>query len=202
VLAVALLRERRLRLALSDGKWACNWRPSACGGWGLVDFDTVELTNITTQGYAARDIGQSKVLATAAAINRIDPGICITPMRDRYRPKLEIGAVVFCCVDSINTRAAIWRSVQSRCRFWADGRMLGEVLRILVAADLEGRRHYPSTLFSATEAQTGNCTVQSTLYAASIVAGLMIHQFTRWLRGIAVDRDVSVNLLAGEWSVL
>ncbi len=31
--------------------------------------------------------------------------------------------------------------------------------------------------------------------------GLMVHQFTRWLRGLQVDRDTSLNLLAGEWAV-
>ena len=30
-----------------------------------------------------------------------------------------------------------------------------------------------------------------------IAAGMMVHQFTRWLRGIPVDRDTSLNLLAG-----
>ncbi len=30
----------------------------------LIDFDTVELTNVTTQGYRADEIGQAKVIAT------------------------------------------------------------------------------------------------------------------------------------------
>jgi sulfur carrier protein ThiS adenylyltransferase len=30
----------------------------------------------------------------------------------------------------------------------------------------------------------------------------MVHQFTRWLRGMPVDRDMSLNLLAGEWAVV
>jgi hypothetical protein len=30
----------------------------------------------------------------------------------------------------------------------------------------------------------------------------MVHQFTRWLRGIAVDFDTTVNLLAGECTVV
>jgi len=29
----------------------------------------------------------------------------------------------------------------------------------------------------------------------------MAHQFTRWLRGIPVDFDTTLNLLAGEWAV-
>ena len=39
---------------------------------------------------------------------------------------------------------------------------------------------------------------RSTIYAASIAAGLMVHQFTRWLRRMPVDRDTVLNLLAGE----
>jgi sulfur carrier protein ThiS adenylyltransferase len=79
--------------------------------------------------------------------------------------------------------------------------MLGEVLRVLAVADSLGRDHYPTTLFAQSEAQSGRCTARSTIYAASITAGLMVHQFTRWLRGLAVDRDTSLNLLAGEWCV-
>ena len=78
--------------------------------------------------------------------------------------------------------------------------MLGEVMRILVAADAESRSQYGSTLFAAADAQRGQCTARSTIYAASIAGGLMMHQFTRWLRGLPIDRDVSLNLLAGEFS--
>ena len=46
--------------------------------------------------------------------------------------------------------------------------------------------------------QQGRCTARSTIYAASIAAGLMLHQFTRWLRHIATDADTTLNLLSGE----
>ncbi len=168
----------------------------------LVDFDSVEASNITTQGYGQDDLGHAKVAATAAAIARLDPAIQIDAVYDRFRPRRQIAETVFCCVDSIDTRAAIWRAADKVCQFWADGRMLGEVLRILAVADPESRRHYPSTLFSSDQAQQGSCTSRSTIYAASIAAGLMVHQFTRWLRRLPVDRDVSINLLAGEFSVI
>jgi molybdopterin/thiamine biosynthesis adenylyltransferase len=167
----------------------------------LVDFDQVDLTNITTQGYWATDVGQPKVMATAAAIRRLDPAITVETVEDRYRPRLGIGEAVFCCVDSIAARAAIWRSAASRCRFWVDGRMLGEVIRVLTADEEHGRDHYPTTLFAQSEAQPGRCTARSTIYAASLSAALMVHQFTRWLRRLPVDRDILLNLLAGEWTV-
>ena len=167
----------------------------------LIDFDTVELTNVTTQGYLAGDVGQAKVEATLAALQRIEPNAEVTPIVDRYRPNMTVGAAVFCCVDSISARAAIWRSAHHDCQFWCDGRMLGEVMRVLTASDPDSRRHYSTTLFEQTDAEPGRCTARSTIYTANIAAGLMLHQFARWLRHQPVDRDVSLNLLASELSV-
>jgi len=167
----------------------------------LIDFDTVEPTNITTQGYFHDDLGRLKVHATAEHIRRIDPTITIETIPDRYRPALPTGAAVFCCVDSISARAALWRSLKDRCEFWGDGRMLGETMRILTAANPGSRQHYATTLFPQTEAQTGTCTSKSTIYCASIAAGMMLHQFTRWLRGISMDRDLLFNLWLSELAI-
>ena len=164
----------------------------------LIDFDIVEPTNVTTQGYLHHDCCVAKVEALAAYIRALDPNIEIITIQDRYRPATDVDDVVFCCVDSISAREAIWRTVSPRCRFWSDGRMLGETLRILTVADEFGRSEYANSLFPQSEAQTGACTSRSTIYAASIAAGFMVHQFTRWLRGIPVDCDISVNLLASE----
>ena len=60
----------------------------------------------------------------------------------------------------------------------------GEVIRVLAVADDQGRDYYPTTLFAQSEAETGRCTARSTIYAASIAAGVdMVHQFTRWVAG-------------------
>ena len=75
-------------------------------------------------------------------------------------------------------------------------------MRILSVADEASRQHYPTTLFAQAEAQQGSCTSRSTIYTASIAAGLLVHQFTRWLRDLPVDRDASLNLLSGELTVL
>jgi molybdopterin/thiamine biosynthesis adenylyltransferase len=167
----------------------------------LVDFDTVEITNVTTQGYLHDDIGRPKVDATASAIWQIDPQVEVESVQDRFRPQQEIGDAVFCCVDSIEARTAIWRAAHRRVRFWCDGRMLGEVMRVLTVADQQGRDHYPATLFSPSEAQAGSCTSRGIIFTACVAAGLMTHQFTRWLRGLPVDQDLCVNLLASEMTV-
>ena len=164
----------------------------------MIDFDTVESNNITTQGYRAQDLGQSKVDATAKAIQELDASIQVTVTPDRYRASVPVGEAVFCCVDSISARAAIWRSVSSHCQLFIDGRMLGEVIRVLSVDAHNNDNHYESTLFHQSEAQTGRCTAQSTIYTANIAAGLMLHQFTRWLRMLPMDRDITVSLLASE----
>ena len=167
----------------------------------LVDFDKVEPTNVTTQGYLHEDIGRAKVDATASAVWQIDPRVDVDVIQDRFRPQQEVGDAVFCCVDSIEARAAIWRAGSRRVQFWCDGRMLGEVMRILTVTKRQGQDHYPTTLFAQSEAQTGSCTSRGIIYTACIAAGLMTHQFTRWLRGLPVDVDLSLNLLASEMVV-
>ena len=164
----------------------------------LIDFDTVDETNITTQGYLQADLGQLKVTATANHIRALDPEITVSAIASRFRPDLTIGEAVFCCVDTITARSAVWRAIRHRCQFWSDGRMLGETMRILTATNPASREHYASTLFHQSEAQTGSCTSKSTIYTANIAAGLMIHQFTRWLRGVEPSADLVLNLFDDE----
>ena len=63
---------------------------------------------------------------------------------------------------------------------------------------LPAAAHYPTTLFSASEAEPGRCTARSTIYAANIAAALMLHQWVRWLRTQPIDHDLTLNLLASE----
>jgi sulfur carrier protein ThiS adenylyltransferase len=167
----------------------------------LVDFDEVESTNVTTQGYREQDVGVSKVAATAAAVRELDASVSIDALVDRYRPGVLSGQAAFCCVDSIASRTAIWRSAPPGLRFWCDGRMLGETIRILAVADEVGRADYSRTLFEPFEAVAGRCTSRSTIYASAVAAGLMVHQFVRWLRGAPIDSDLTLNLLASELTV-
>src|SRR4029079_3045269 len=124
----------------------------------------VEASNITTQAYLADDIGRPKTEATGDLCQQIEHMLDVEEIKHRYRPVLQTGTAVFCCVDSISTRASIWRSLEGRCRFWGDGRMLGETIRVLAATGDQGRKHYATTLFPQAEAQAGRCTSRSTIY--------------------------------------
>lgn len=167
----------------------------------IFDFDIVEETNITTQGYHCDELTQPKVEATSREIHRIDHNIDLVAINDRFKPKYEVGNAVFICVDSISAREAIWRSLKDKVDFWVDARMLGETIRVLTSQPRIESQAYASTLFTQAEAHAGACTSRSTVYAANIAASLMIHQFTRWLRDIPTDNDVMLNLLSSEMTV-
>lgn len=175
----------------------------------LVDDDKVELTNVTTQGYRHADIGNRKVEAAMKAALELSPEMQIEIFADRWTTKMPVAPVVFCCVDSIDTRAAIFNHVMLRqngqdkdgtrqCQFFVDGRIQGETLRVLAVDTDTGCEPYEASLFTGAEAQTGSCTARGTGYTASIAAGMMIHQFVRWLRGWALDTDMSYSLPASE----
>ncbi len=168
----------------------------------LIDFDMVENVNLASQGFFQSDLGCSKVQVTADLCQQINPVVDIVKVNDKFRrSQSQLGNVVFCCVDSIDARRFIWQSVNESAAFFCDGRMSGEVIRILSSSNEAGRSYYPTTLFSSGEAFQGVCTSRSTIYTANIAAGLMIQQFTRWLRHLPVDLDLQFNLLSSELSV-
>jgi molybdopterin/thiamine biosynthesis adenylyltransferase len=174
----------------------------------LVDHDTVCVENLAPQAYWPSDLGQPKVLATAALCRQIHPDCRIEEVNERFRRSMvksiaaftDIDArpIVFACVDSIATRGLIWEAVKKPSSFFADGRMSAEVVRVLAAEQPGSDSYYPTTLFAAAEAHAGACTAKSTVYTASVAAGLMLGQFTKWLRGLPVERDVVLNLLSAE----
>ena len=167
----------------------------------LVDFDRVEVSNLASQGYLEDDLDRLKVEATGDFCRQVNHNLVVHEVPERFKRTMEVGNVLFCCVDKIDVRKLIWDAVKDRASFFADGRMSAEVLRILVACDSASREHYPATLFAAEEAYAGACTAKSTIYCANVAAGLMLAQFAKWLRRLPVESDLSLNLLASELSV-
>ena len=164
----------------------------------LIDFDRVEEGNLASQGYLENDLGRPKVEATGDLCHQIQRGLELHKANERFRRSMEIGNVIFSCVDKIDVRRLIWEAVKDRTNYFCDGRMSAEVLRILTACDAASREHYPTTLFSAEEAYAGACTAKTTIYCANIAAGIMVAQFAKYLRGLPVDPDIQLNLLSSE----
>ena len=167
----------------------------------LIDFDRVEWSNLASQGYLESDMEKLKVNATLELCLKINTTTQIQAVPERFRRSMAIGNVVFCAVDKIVVRRLIWESVKDKVSFFVDGRMSAEALRVLTACDVKSREHYPTTLFNADEAFVGPCTAKTTIYCANIAAGLMLTQFTKYIRQLPIDPNIQLNLLASELSV-
>jgi molybdopterin/thiamine biosynthesis adenylyltransferase len=164
----------------------------------LMDPQTVETVNLAPQAYFELDVNQLKVLATAQTCRQLNSAVKIDAAPRRFTRSSEVGDVVFACVDAIDTRRLIYESVRQKARLLIDGRMAAEVVRVLAVPLTDDSAWYCGTLFNAAEAYPESCTARSTVYAANLAAALMVHQFTRWLRGIPTEPDQILNLLAGE----
>lgn len=173
----------------------------------LFDDDKVGVENLAPQGYFPEDLGVYKVMATEALCHRINPGSQIRTVAERFRRSSAKNLptyqrlVVFSCVDSISTRKLIWEALRLQTALFIDGRMSAEVVRVLVMASPATDEHYADTLFASEQAYVGSCTAKSTIYSASIAAGFMVGQMTKWLRELPIDADVTLNLLSMELAV-
>ena len=167
----------------------------------LIDFDTVEISNLASQGFMHKDLKRPKVDATAEFCCEINDCLQVEVVLDRFKRTTPVGNCVFVCVDSIDTRKHIWQALKDKVNFYVDGRMSAEVLRVITACDQQSREYYPQTLFTPAEAHAGACTAKTTIYCANIAAGFMLAQFTKYLRLLPVESDIQVNLLASEINV-
>lgn len=171
------------------------------GKMTLVDFDTVEESNIASQGYMEEDLGKLKVDATARVCRAINSNIDITCVSSKFKRSMS-SDIIFSCVDSISTREFIWRNVGEQSKFFVDGRMAAEVFRIITVDTNMAKLYYPSTIFAESEAFVGTCTAKSTIYCSNIAAGFMVQSFSKWLRDFPNDTDICYNLLGNDLIIM
>ena len=170
----------------------------------LYDPDHVKLENLATQGFWESEVGSTKVSAVAKQAKQQFPKLELHTFPERFRKthvqrwSTSRQIAVFCCVDTIDARKLIWEAAKDKAHFFVDGRMAAEVIRVLTSDVPNVDQHYPTTLFASSDAYAGECTAKSTIYTANIAAGLMVGQFTRWLRRLPVVREQLFNLLAQE----
>jgi sulfur carrier protein ThiS adenylyltransferase len=170
----------------------------------LYDADAVGPENLAPQGFWEADVGLPKVDAVADVCRRQCSGLPVNARPEQFRRAAvrdwpaDRSTAVFCCVDGIETRRAVWDAVRGAAGFFADGRLAAEIVRVLAVCRPAADGRYVATLFPAAEAYAGRCTAKATIYAASVAAGLMVGQFARWLRSQPVVPDQTLNLLAAE----
>lgn len=168
----------------------------------IVDFDTVSVENLATQGFRETDLDKPKVEAVEDICKAINSEISISSKNMKFNNNMCEGGIVFVCVDSIGVRKEIFAGICNKCDLFVDGRMSAEYMRILSVSDLESKEYYEKQFFTQEEAYRGSCTAKSTIYTASVAANIMIAQFTRWIREIPIEKEVCINLLSMEMRAL
>lgn len=169
----------------------------------IYDFDTVSLSNVTTQGYRVRSIGRPKVRAMAEDLRYYlgdevevaahNSEFTLAAVREVTNP------VVFLCVDTMDARKRISESCEAfKIPLLVDGRMASEYVRTVTVDDGDYQRYYDSLVTDA-DAVQGRCTTESTMFAASLAASLMVHEFTRFLRGVSTNKDMLMSLPEAAW---
>jgi len=170
----------------------------------VIDHDTVEETNVVTQGYNQGDIGTPKVEVVKDEVLGIYPECEVEAEACRFLVGRHVreGETYFVCVDSITVRQEIWNAVKNSYGLVVDGRMLGETMQVLAVSNGGPERElltYDNSFFDESEAATGRCTGQATVYTAAIAAGLMVHQFTRWLREALLEPHMMLDLPSADY---
>lgn len=156
----------------------------------LVDFDDVEPTNVTTQGFLETDIGDAKVAAVRRSMLAIHPEMKVHDRQSRWSRHMMGDydrfnrGIVISCVDNMVGRRQIHRwSRNAGCRLYLDARLQGEAGQVHAAFDESSHELYLKSLFDDSEAERGRCTAQATFYASTFVANALVGQMVRWLRG-------------------
>ena len=111
---------------------------------------------------------------------------------------METGDVVMLCVDSISAREFIYECVKDKAELLIDGRMAAELCQVISAAGGLAMADYAKTLFPQSEAVPQRCTAKTTIYCANVLAGLMVAQYTKWMRSIPLESEFTFNLLTFE----
>jgi molybdopterin/thiamine biosynthesis adenylyltransferase len=177
-----------LNLAKMGATNICAWDP-----------DTVSIENMSCQFFRFDDIGNNKALAlkdlvksfTGAAI-----GALPIPFDPGHAEALE--GIVIAAVDDMKVRRQILESCGNRVRYLIDPRMSAEFyaqycIDPIKAKDVE---MYRKTLYSNEEAVQERCTAKSTIYTATLAAGLVVKTVKDLLVGKPYPRTIQWDISA------
>jgi sulfur carrier protein ThiS adenylyltransferase len=177
----------------------------------IVDFDTVDVENLAVQGFTEADLGKKKVDAVSEACAAINSAVTIKSSTSKFRKVMiekiektdDDRIVIISAVDKMDVRKNIWEAYAEKFKnvanaLFVDSRMGAETARILTVRGTEEQPHYEKTLFNEGEGLQQSCTSKSTIYCANIAAGMIVGQFTKWLRGCYPDRDTLFGIFTNQ----
>jgi len=176
----------------------------------LWDMDRqIEPHNVPAQLlYPACKIGPNAKAPTLAEQLQpyCDPGLKLVPHVERVTADTPLDGIVISGVDSMDARREIWKAVGDNAVFYADGRIGGENCTALFVDFLA--RHAPDDpdlverqvkyyedgwLFPDSKGAQLPCTARTVIHPPLLLSGLIIHQLTRFARGLPVLNHATMD---------
>ena len=152
----------------------------------LVDPDIVEMHNVANQAYGYEYIGRSKVDALSETLSKIMPDIHPVTLEGEFnllQPK-ELDEVIISGLDSMAARRDLWGMVNDpacRAKFYIDGRMGGELIKLYSVNGGIGRDLYQLDMDSETGASEEPCTARSIIYNTQVCGGLIAAMIKKYV---------------------
>jgi len=183
----------------------------------IIDPEDVEIENLGAQGFFMADMGKPKVEALAELCALVNDQVQIKTSKTKFRKEFVADMkfegeetadeqfAIFSCVDDMKARKSIWLSFTERFisedgildprALFVDSRMGAETARVLAVSSMDGKDWYPRTLFAEGEGLEQSCTSKTTICCANFAAAIVMGQFSKWSRGMMVDKDLLYNIL-------
>jgi len=164
----------------------------------LYDDDRVEPHNIPIQFFRKEDIGKLKAEAAAQILKEFSPRECkVEIWRERFSGQRNLEGIVISGVDSMISRATIWKSVKSNflVPLYIDGRTGGELFQIFSIRPwrFEERESYEKYLFPDSEGANLPCTGQGIYYLGLGIASFIASQVKKYIMEDKFSRYISYN---------
>lgn len=170
----------------------------AVGGWATLnlakmgfhditvwDNDIVSIENMNSQFYRFSDIDKPKVDALKYMVEDFS-GVRIEANHAKWIDG-PVRKITVCGVDSMESRKAIFAKCKGdfTCTHFIDTRMASEYISQWVINMQNSKQvdSYEKTLFTDKDAVQERCTAKSTIYTASLAAGLV----AKAIKDIAMD---------------
>jgi hypothetical protein len=140
----------------------------------IVDFDTVEEHNLSSQAYNVSDVGVLKTDALMGHMLALNPDVHVKAISEPFTGKEQQGSILISAVDSMVARRKICEGLPADT-FVFDGRMGGGQIEVHSQTQAE----WGATL--EIDGDEDPCGARFISYTSYIVAGLIANNVKRYL---------------------
>lgn len=173
----------------------------------VFDHDVVSIENMSNQGFRFKDIGKQKAQALAEIVS--DYTNVKLVCADRKFTQADMAGrkgIVISAVDSMKARQMIWDGLLNEynmVKWLIDPRMSAEFFTLFCMnpADAKDRVTYAKNLFKDEDAVPTPCTAKSTVYTATLAAGLVVKTIKNLILNETYPRQIHWDIKAVENSM-